>query len=295
MIDYKRIVKNREWRVKISNFLSFIPDRPYLKFVYFLKTGKCLNLDNPEGFNEKLNWLKINDRHPEYSKLVDKYEVRSVIRDKIGEGYMFPLYGVWNSYEEIDFDSLPKQFVLKCNHDSGSVKIIKDKEMINHKELKKFFSDRLRVNPYNLGREYPYRSVKPKIIAEKLMGNGKIAPCDYKFFCFSGKPTIMYIASERETDCKFTFFDMNFKRIEEIEFYTHPSSSEIFAKPTTFEKMKEIAEKLSEGMPFVRIDFFEVDGKVFFGEYTFFSCGGFYLFKPESIEKKLGDLIKLNK
>lgn len=292
MFDYKKLVRNREWRVKISDFLGFIPDRPYLKMVYYMKTGKRLNLENPVGFNEKLNWLKVNNKHSEYTKLVDKYEVRQVIKEKIGDGYMFPLYGVWNSYDDIDFDKLPNEFVLKCTHDSGSVKIIHNKAEINHKVLGKFFENRLKVNPFNLGREYPYKDVPPRIIAEKFMGEGKM-PLDYKFFCFHGEPIIMFVASERETDCKHTVFDMDFNRVKEIDFYVHNASTVELKKPVHFEQMKELSRELSKDIPFVRIDFYEIDGQVYFGEYTFFPAGGFYLFKPDSYEKKLGSYLKI--
>lgn len=292
MFDYKRIIKSRELRLRLINALGFIPDKPYLKLVYFIKNGKRLNLSHPVGFNEKLNWMKINDKHPEYTELVDKYAVRAFVKDRIGDKYLIPLYGVWNSFDEIDFESLPNQFVLKCTHDSGSVKIIRDKSKINISNLRAFFTSRLRINPFNLGREYPYKHVHPRIIAEQLMG-GESIPKDYKFFCFNGVPTIMYVASDRDKDCKFTFFDMDFKRIEEIDYYIHPSSDEMIEKPQTFEKMKTIAKDLSMGMPFVRMDFYEVDGQLYFGEYTFFTGGGFYLFKPDSYEQYLGSLINV--
>jgi len=292
MIDYKDLVRNREWRVKISNFLSFIPDRPYLKMVYFMKTGKRLNLDKPEGFNEKENWLKVNEIHPEYTNYVDKYEVRSIVDNTLGEGYMFPLLGVWDHYEDIDFSALPNQFVLKCTHDSGSVKIVKDKSIINHKDYKSFFESRLRINSFNLGREYPYKKVKPRIIAEKLM-EAKEGINDYKFFCFDGKPTIMFVATERASgDTKFDFFDMDFNHLDIVNI--HPQSTKGgITKPKCFDEMKEIAAKCSKGMKFVRIDLYEIDGKVYFGEYTFFHGGGFWLFKPDHWEKDLGDLIEL--
>lgn len=293
MIDYKKIVRSREIRVKISNFLKFIPDRFYLRMVYYLKTGKRLNLKNPKGFNEKLNWLKLNDIHSEYTKLVDKYEVRSVIKDKLGDGYMFPLLGVWNSYDEIDFSSLPNQFVLKCTHDSGSVRIVLDRSGINHKEFNSFYKSRLRINSYNLGREYPYKNVKPRIIAEELMGNGD-SPNDYKFFCFDGKPVIMFIATERSSgNTKFDFYDMNFSHLDIVNIHPQSDKGEI-AKPRCFEEMKLIAKTCSRGMKFVRIDLYEINGKVYFGEYTFFHGGGFYLFKPDSYELKLGELIKID-
>lgn len=292
MIDYKNLVKNREWRVKISNFLSFIPNRPYLKMVYFMKTGKRLNLDKPVGFNEKENWLKVNEIHPEYTNYVDKYEVRSIVDKTLGEGYMFPLFGVWDHYEDIDFATLPNQFVLKCTHDSGSVKIVKDKSTIIHKEYKNFFESRLRINSFNLGREYPYKNVKPRIIAEKLM-EAKEGINDYKFFCFNGKPTIMFVATERASgDTKFDFYDMDFNHLDIVNI--HPQSTKGgITKPKCFDEMKDIAAKCSQGMRFVRIDLYEIDGKVYFGEYTFFHGGGFWLFKPDHWEKDLGDLIEI--
>lgn len=293
MIDYKKIVRSRELRIKISNFLSFVPDKPYLKMVYYMKTGEHLNLDNPVGFNEKQNWLKLHDIHPEYTKLVDKYEVRSVIKELLGDGYMFPVLGVWERYDDIDFASLPNQFVLKCTHDSQSVKIVGDKNKIDHKEFRKFYNGRLKINPFNMGREYPYKNVRPRIIAEKLMvAEGGIN--DYKFFCFDGKPVIMFIATERASgDTKFDFFDMDFNHLDIVNIHPQSDKGEI-EKPVCFEEMKQIAAKCSQGMKFVRIDLYEIDGKVYFGEYTFFHGGAFWPMKPEHWEKDLGDLIKID-
>lgn len=293
MIDYKKIVRSRELRIKISNFLSFVPDKLYLKMVYYMKTGEHLNLDNPVGFNEKQNWLKLHDIHPEYTKLVDKYEVRSVIKELLGDGYMFPVLGVWERYDDIDFASLPNQFVLKCTHDSQSVKIVEDKNKIDHKEFRKFYNGRLKINPFNMGREYPYKNVRPRIIAEKLMvAEGGIN--DYKFFCFDGKPGIMFIATERASgDTKFDFFDMDFNHLDIVNIHPQSDKGEI-EKPVCFEEMKQIAAKCSQGMKFVRIDLYEIDGKVYFGEYTFFHGGAFWPMKPEHWEKDLGDLIKID-
>ena len=293
MIDYKKIVRSRELRIKISNFLSFVPDKPYLKMVYYMKTGEHLNLDNPVGFNEKQNWLKLHDIHPEYTKLVDKYEVRSVIKELLGDGYMFPVLGVWERYDDIDFASLPNQFVLKCTHDSQSVKIVEDKNKIDHKEFRKFYNGRLKINPFNMGREYPYKNVRPRIIAEKLMvAEGGIN--DYKFFCFDGKPVIMFIATERASgDTKFDFFDMDFNHLDIVNIHPQSDKGEI-EKPVCFEEMKQIAAKCSQGMKFVRIDLYEIDGKIYFGEYTFFHGGAFWPMKPEHWEKDLGDLIKID-
>lgn len=291
-MDYKKVFKNREFRLKLINCLRVIPTKPYLKIVYKIKTGKKLNLKNPVGFNEKLNWLKVNEKRAEYTDLVDKIKVRDYVKNKLGEDICFPLLGQWERYEDIDFERLPEQFVLKCNHDSGSVKIIKDKKEIDHKSFSKFYKSRLKMNPYTIGREYPYKNVKPMIMAEKYMvPKGAKDIEDYKFFCFNGKPEIMFVATDRSTDVKFDFFDMDFNHLD-IE-NIHAQSGKKIEKPNLFDKMKEIATKLSQGMKFVRIDLYEIEGKIYFGEFTFFHGGGFWLFNPEEWERKLGDLIKL--
>ena len=293
MIDYRDVIRNREFRLKLINLLRFIPDRPYLKMVYFIKTGKRLNLNNPIGFNEKENWLKLHDIHPEYSDYVDKVKVRKVVEKIIGPGYFFPLLGVWNSFQDIDFDSLPNEFVLKCNHDSGSVKIIKDKSTINKEQLRRFYEHHLGRNPFYSGREYPYKNVEPCILAEKLM-NVEGGINDYKFFCFDGKPTIMFVATERSTgNTKFDFYDMDFNHLDIVNIHPQSTLGGI-KKPQCFEEMKEIAAKCSKGMKFVRIDLYEIDGKVYFGEFTFFHGGGFWPMKPDHWEKELGDLISLD-
>ena len=290
-MDYKKIFKNREFRLKLINCLRFIPTKPYLKMVYRIKTGRKLNLKNPVGFNEKLNWLKVNDIHPEYTDLVDKIKVREHVQRAVGEDICFPLLGQWERYEDINFEELPEQFVLKCNHDSGSVKIVKDKAAIDHEEYASFFKSRLKMNPYTIGREYPYKNVKPMIMAEKYMvPDGAKDIEDYKFFCFDGKPEIMFIATDRSSDVKFDFFDMEFNHLD-IE-NIHPQSGKQIEKPASFDKMKDLAAKLSAGMKFVRIDLYEIEGKIYFGEFTFFHGGGFWLFTPDEWEKKLGKLIK---
>lgn len=292
-MDYKKIFKNREFRLKLINCLRFIPTKPYLKMVYKIKTGKKLNLKKPTTFCDKLNWLKLNELHPEYTQLVDKVGVREYIKEQIGEEYLFPIYGTWEHFRDIDFDALPDKFVLKCNHDSGSVKVITDKSAIDKEELNKFFEARLKMNPYVLGREYPYKDVKPCIIAEKFMTpDGEDDIKDYKFFCFNGEPVIMFIATDRSTDVKFDFFDMSFNHLDIVNI--HDQSGLEIAKPAMFDEMKELAAKLSQGMKFVRIDLYEIAGKIYFGEFTFFHGGAFWPMNPEKWEKELGDLIDIN-
>ena len=291
-MDYKKIFKNREFRLKLINLLRFIPTKPYLKMVYKIKTGKKLNLKNPIGFNEKINWLKVNDIRPEYTELVDKITVKKHIENKVGDGFCFPLLGVWDKYEDINFDKLPDKFVLKCNHDSGSVKIIKNKADIDHAQLSKFFNARLKINPFVISREYPYKEVKPKIFAEKYMiPTGKSDIEDYKFFCFNGEPKILFVATDRNTDVKFDWFDMDFNHLDVTAI--HEQSGRDIEKPKLFEEMKSLARELSKGFRLVRIDLYEIEGKIYFGEYTFFPSGGYYLFSPIEWEKKLGDWIDI--
>ena len=292
MIDYRKIIKSRELRLKMIKGLSFVPTKLYLRVVYFIKTGKILHLNHPKTFCDKQNWLKIHDIHPEYTEMVDKTTVGKYVEARLGENICFPILGTWNHYKDIDFDKLPRQFVFKCNHDSGSVKIIRDKSKIDHKVLEEFFETRLKENSYVNGREYPYRDIKPMIMAEKYMvpeGQGDIE--DYKFFCFDGKPEILFVATDRSIDCKFDFYDMDFNHLDIVNI--HPQSGKNIPRPSCFERMKEIASVLSRGIKFVRIDLYEIEGKVFFGEFTFFHGGGFWPMKPDEWEKKLGDLIKI--
>lgn len=296
MIDLRNIF-SRDFRSKMMYALSFLPDKMYLQLFYFATTRKFINFKNPKGFCEKIQWLKVNDRRPEYSQLVDKLAVRDHIAEVLGEEYLFPLLGKWESFQDIDFDSLPEQFVIKCNHDSGSTKVIKNKSLLTAEEInemKEFYSARLKQDFYYAGREYPYKGIKPYIIAEQLMID-ETAPEksieDYKFFCFNGEPKVMFIATDRATDCKFDFFDMNFNHLDLVNI--HPNTDKPIPKPEKFDEMKELAAKLSQGMRHVRIDLYELNGKIYFGEYTFFHGGGFQLCHPEKWERQLGDWIDI--
>lgn len=290
MLDYRNLIKDREVRLRIIERLRFVPTKPYLRAVYFIKTGKVLHIDHPKTFCDKQNWLKIHEIHPEYTGMADKITARNYVQKRLGENICFPILGTWEHYKNINFDQLPDQFVLKCNHDSGSVKIIKDKSGIDHKSLETFFESRLKVNSYVAGREYPYKNIKPMIMAEKYMvPEGQSDIEDYKFFCFDGKPEILFVATDRSADCKFDFYDMDFNHLDIVNI--HPQSGNTIPKPVSFEKMKQIAASLSKGIKFVRIDLYEIDGKVYFGEYTFFHAGGFWPLKPDEWEIELGNLI----
>lgn len=257
--------------------------------------GKKLDLDYPKSFNEKLQWLKLHNRKPEYSKMVDKVEVKNHIADTIGAEYVIPILGVWETADDIDFDKLPEQFVLKCNHDSGSVVICKDKSALNKKKTAKYLNKRLKKSGFWYGREWPYKNVKPRIFAEQYIGNsGNDDVCDYKFFCFNGKAELLLIAADRQnkkTETTFDFFDMEFNHLPFVN--GHCMARNTPKKPKQFEKMIVLAEKLSHGIPHVRVDFYEVEGRIFFGEMTFFHWSGFCPFEPEKWDYILGDLIVL--
>lgn len=274
-----------------------MPDELYLKLMYKTMTGKKLNLNPPQTFNEKLQWLKLHDRNPLYTTLVDKYAVREYIKEKIGEEYLIPLIGgPWKSVEEIPFDTLPNQFVLKTTHDSGGVVICRNKAEFDFEAAKKKLKKSLKNNFYYGGREWPYKNVKPQIIAEQYMeeeaGNELK---DYKLMCFHSKVKVSYVCSDRFSGegLKVTFYDAHWKRLP-FERHYHPASAVDIKKPKSYEEMVRIAEKLSEDIRFVRIDFYEINEKVYFGEFTFYPGSGFEKFKPEEWDAKLGQLIELS-
>jgi len=294
-IDYKKILTDREQRLNLLAFLGFIPDKPMIKLLYRIKMKKSLNLKNPATLDEKLQWKKLYDRQPRYTKMVDKYEVRSIIKERIGEEYLVPLLGVWDRYEDIDFDKLPDTFVLKCNHDSGSVQIVKNKNEINHKEFKKFFGRRLKNNPYSYGREWPYKNVKPRIMAEKYIGSadGK-APVDYKFYCFDGEVDSVMLCIGRETgNPKFYFFDKEWKMCRYNKITIGLPDDFTVPKPEGIDELFEIAADLSRGENFVRVDFYLVDGKPYFGEFTYFPSSGFEPNRLPAANEYLGNKFKL--
>ncbi len=282
--------------LSVHGFLNFVPDKIYLKIAYKLSLKKKLNLKNPQTFNEKLQWLKLYDRKPEYTKMVDKYEVREYIASKIGEEYLIPLVGgPWNSFDEIDFDKLPDQFVLKTTHDSGGVVICRNKSEFDKQKARTLLTKSLKYSFFWRGREWPYKNCKPRIIAEKYMEDEKTAELrDYKFFSFDGEVKTLFIATDRQKvdeDTKFDFFDMDYNHLDFRN--GHPNAKIYPEKPKTFDEMKRIAAVLSEGIPQVRVDLYEVNGKIYFGEMTFFHWSGFVPFEPEEWDKNFGDWIKL--
>lgn len=269
---------------------KMLPDKTYLDIRYRLTFHRPINWTNPQTYNEKLQWMKVYDRDPLYTKLVDKYEVRSYIADKLGEEYLIPCLGVWDRFDDIDFSKLPDQLVLKCTHDSGSVLIIRDKNNFNKEEAKKHFSACLKRDSYHGGREWAYKDVKPRIIAEAFMiDDSGIGLKDYKFFCFNGEMKSMFIATDRGvvgTDVKFDFFDKDFNHLPFR--HGHENAKVIPSKPEGYEEMIEVAERLSKGLRHVRVDLYNINGRIYFGELTFYHHCGFVPFDPEDWDYTFG-------
>ena len=290
----KRFIKNL-LKYVIRHLETLLPDKLYLQIRYYKRFHKFCDFNNPITYNEKLQWLKLYDRKPEYTSMVDKFEVKKIVADKIGKEYIIPTLGVWNSFDDIDFEQLPKQFVLKCTHDSGGLVIVKDKSNFERKEAKNKIMSSLKRNYYWHGREWAYKNIKPRIIAEQYLSSFEGQELvEYKIFCFNGIPKIFMVckgkghSTERTND----FYDMNFELLPFTN--GHPNSNKIVEKPKNFEKMEELAKKLSEGIPQVRVDFYDVNGKIYFGELTFFHWGGMMPFNPPEWDRKIGEWIQLS-
>ncbi len=294
--DYRFLINASKGKYDAYN------DEEFLKRKYKACMAHELSLENPTTFNEKLQWLKLYNRKPEYTTMVDKYAVRKYIATKLGEKYLIPLLGVWDSPDEIDFGSLPNKFVLKCNHNSGlGMYICKDKSKMDVKKVKKELLKGLAQDYYLTGREWPYKNVPRKIIAEQFMENtaqltllGKVDGLpDYKFYCFNGVVKLVMINTDRNSDkpTKADYFDRDFKWLDFKWGYEHADICP--HKPTKYKEMLHIAEKLSQGLPHVRVDLYECNGNIFFGELTFFDGSGFDRFEPPEWDETLGNWINL--
>lgn len=278
-----------------QTIFRLIPDKMYLNIKFFKNFGRFINFDNPQTYNEKLQWLKIYNRNPFYNLIVDKYRVKDYVNKQIGSEHVIRLLGVWNHFDEIDFEQLPNQFVLKCNHDCGGIVICKDKSTLNKKAAKKLLESHLKNNYYWDHREWPYKDVKPVIFAEEYMvDESGYELKDYKWFCFNGEPKVLFIAQDRDNpneETKFDFYDMNFQHLPIRN--GHPNANNIINKPAGFEEMKELARKLSAGIPHVRVDFYNINGHIYFGEMTLFHWGGFVKFDPQEWDNIFGNWITL--
>lgn len=275
---------------------SLMSDKWWTSVVWKEEMGYELDWNHPCTFNEKLQWLKIHDHNPLYTRLVDKIEVKKWVAERIGEEYIIPTLAVWERAEDIDITNLPDKFVLKCNHDSGSTVICYDNGRFDLEEAKRKLGRALRCNYYNDSREWPYKHVTPKILAEQYIepSTGVDLP-DYKFFVFDGKARYLFVATDRQSETeetKFDFFDIKFNHLNITNGHSN-SLPVIPPKPCNYDLMVELAEKLCAEIPHVRCDFYEVDGKVYFGEMTFYHWSGFVPFNPHSFDVQMGELLKL--
>ncbi len=315
-----KFIFNPNYRVDILAGIGWynnMDDRKYLEKIFKAVMGYSLDLDNPKTFNEKIQWLKLNDRKPEYTMMVDKFKVRDYIAEKIGNEYLVPLLGVWDDPNQINFEKLPNQFVLKCNHNSGlGMCICKDKTKLNFNEVRANLRNGLNQDYYLTGREWPYKNVSRKIICEKYMEDAesqKIFDCkvkencnenkvklkelkDYKFFCFDGKVKLFKIDYDRFVYHRANYYDGTDKRLlyfgEEV---CPPDFERQLDIPVNINDMISLAEKLSEGFPFLRVDFYNVKNRIFFGELTFYPASGFGRFVPPEWDEKIGSWLRLPK
>lgn len=271
-------------------------DRFFLEMRYSLSFGRRLSFENPQTYSEKLQWLKLYNRRPEYTNMVDKYAAKKYVADIIGEKYIIPTYGIWDNPEMIEWDKLPNQFVLKTTHDSGGVVICRNKMLFDRTAAINKLCKALKTDFYWRNREWPYKNVPRRIIAEKYIESCRDTHelPDYKFFCFDGVVKALFIATDRqnpEEEVKFDYFDADFNPLPFRQGHQHAKIMP--AKPRNFDLMKKIAAKLSDGIPHVRVDLYEVDGQVYFGELTFFHFSGFSPFYPVEWDNIFGDMLTL--
>lgn len=273
---------------------KLIPDALFLKILFKKHLGYKLNLKHPTSFNEKLQWLKLHDRKPLYTQMADKCEAKKYVASIIGEEYIIPTLGVYDSFDAIDFSTLPQRFVMKCTHDSGGLVICKDKDYLDINGAREKINKSLQTNFYWIGREWPYKDITPRIIIEKYMDdNGKELE-DYKLHCFNGRVKMILVCRDRYKSSGLTedFFTENWEHMD-IHREEHPNAEEAIKAPEKLREMISLAEKLSTDIPFVRVDFYSIQGQVFFGEMTFFPASGLEGFYPEKYDRILGDWIEL--
>ena len=273
---------------------NWISDKFMVKILYRDVFGRKLNLDSPKTFNEKMQWLKLYNRQDIYTSYVDKFAVKDIVAKKIGKEYIIPTLKVYDSIDEISLSDLPNQFVLKCTHDSGTVVICSNRKEFNVKESKDKLKKRMSENYFYRLREWPYKNVKPRIIAEEFINDDKEGQLkDYKFFCFNGRVKFLKIDFDRFSNHRANYYDLNMKLLPFGEVDFMPDRNHIEKKPQNFEKMLELAEVLSEGLPFIRVDFYNVDGKIYFGELTFFPASGLGKFTDEKWDVEIGNMLEL--
>ena len=287
--DYRKLIQ-----CNLGKY-NWMGDYKFLKMKYSLCMGVALNIVSPSTYNEKLQWLKLYDRKPEYVVMVDKYKVREYIAEKIGEEYLIPLIGVWDSPDQIDFASLPHQFAMKCNHNSGlGMCICTDKSKLDTEKVKKDLARGLKQDYYLTSREWPYKDVPRKIIAEKFLKSDVGGLTDYKIHCFNGVPKFILVCSDRFTESGLTedFYTTEWNLMP-VKRPNIPHAKELHQRPERLDEMLELAAKLSENIPFLRVDFYYVEEKIYFSELTFFPASGFAPFEPEEWDRTFGEWLEL--
>lgn len=290
------------WKIKVwknwflqSPYAKILSDETHLKIRFKLKMGRRLDLENPQTFNEKLQWLKLYDRKPIYTTMVDKYAVKQYVAEQIGEEYIIPTLGVWDRFEDINFDALPDQFVLKCTHDSGGLVICRDKSKLDMAAAKTKIEKFLKREYFWVHREWPYKNVKPRIIAEQYMSdNNSFELIDYKIHCFNGEPKFVLLCQNRFGASGLTedFYDVSWERLS-VKRPAHPNAKVLVKRPENLERMLRLSRELARNIPFARIDFYIVNSKIYFGEITFFPASGFSAFEPEEWDYTFGNWIQL--
>lgn len=277
----------------VKRFLRILPDRVYIQLYYFAKFRRFCDLQDPSTYSEKLQWLKLNYRVPEHAKLVDKYAVKGIVEDRVGADHVIPTLAIYDDVNDISFDALPNSFVLKCTHDSEGVIFVNDKYSANTEKIKDELRRALSQNFFFIGREPHYRDIQPRVIVEPLLEDKEHGQLlDYKFLCFDGKVKAMFIASDRGSGKpKFDYFDVDFSPLNMRQSY--PTSRHKPTKPKQYETMVAIAQELAKGHPHVRVDLYEVNGQVYFGELTFFHFSGFAPFEPADYDKEWGSWLSL--
>ena len=296
MLSIKRIVDKILHPTKLiyplgpSQIFNWMPDKMYCSLAFRGEMGYRLDLNAPKTFNEKLQWLKLYDRRSEYTDMVDKLSAKTIVGKTIGFEHIVKTYGIWDRADKIQFESLPDRFVLKCNHDQGSVVLVSDKSTLDTDETIKKLNMKLRKNLFYETREYPYKNIIPKVFAEEYLENDII---DYKFYCFNGEPKFLYCGQGLTEDhsLKIDFYDLNWNLMPFYRTDYHRLGQ--IEKPKKLSEMIGIARKLSKGVPFVRIDLFEVDGKVYFSEFTLCPASGYMPFVPKEYDRIVGDWLEL--
>lgn len=292
-------LKNPEYTInyiKSNGKFDNLTDRRYLELLFKKNTGYALNLEQPRTFNEKLQWLKLYNRNPLYSNLVDKYEVRKYVTEKIGSQYLNTIYGVYKNFEEINFKELPDQFVLKPTHTSGDYFICKNKNMINYKKLKSDVDRWMERNYFQLHREWPYKNAEPRIISEKLLIQENSEELrDYRLFCFNGEPKFIAVdfSITDKNKTRRNLYDLNWDLMDATISYPRELEIEV-EQPEKLDELIEISRKLAKGIPHARIDFYIIKNQIIFGEITFFHQAGMGTIKPHSFDLQMGEWININ-